>query len=247
MKTIIIDDEPSAIKVLADKLGKHDEIEVIGTAVNGISGVLMVKEKKPDLLFLDIELPDMSGLELLRQIDSITTDGCKVVIYSAHSKYILPAFREKAFDFLQKPIDDSELKKILERCRQATDNKTDTTNSISDADNARLLLYTNATDFRMVNIEDICVFQYNHDLRLWEVVAADRETPIRLKRTANNEALLGIDKRFVQVSQKFIINIDYLMEVNNNVCRFFPPFDNIDYVSIGRVYRKQLIEKFKTF
>ena len=75
---------------------------------------------------------------------------------------------------------------------------------------------------------------------------ACRKEPIKLKRNANNETLLAIDPRFIQVSQKFIININYLLEVKDNMCKLFPPFDKVDYVKVGRLFKKKLIERFNT-
>ena len=56
--------------------------------------------------------------------------------------------------------------------------------------------------------------------------------------------MLGIDDSFVQVSQKFIININYLLEVCDNICRFYPPFEDIDYVKVGRFFRRKLISRY---
>lgn len=58
--------------------------------------------------------------------------------------------------------------------------------------------------------------------------------------------LVGIDNCFMQVSQRYIININYLKEVRDNICRFYPPFDKLDYVKVGRFFRKKLIERFST-
>ena len=107
-----------------------------------------------------------------------------------------------------------------------------------------LLFYTNSIDFRLVHTRDIGLFQYNHENRVWEVIVAGHPTPIKLRRNVNNETLLTIDDRFVQVSQKYVININYLIEVNDNVCRFYPPFDKIDYVKVGRLFRRKLTERF---
>ena len=75
-------------------------------------------------------------------------------------------------------------------------------------------------------------------------MAAGCDKPMRLKRNVNKDVLLGIDNSFIQVSQKYIININYLMEVCDNICRFYPRFDNIDYVKVGRFYRRKLIKRF---
>ena len=161
--------------------------------------------------------------------------------------YMLPAFRGKAFDFLLKPIDDGELQKIIQRFFMEYDEPHATPVTVpaeGDKGNDKLLLYENANDFRLVNIRDVGVFQYNHELRSWEVLVAGRKEPIRLKRSVNNETLITMDQRFIQVNQRYIINIDYLMEVNDSVCRLYPPFDKVDYVKVGRTYRKQLTDRF---
>ena len=94
-----------------------------------------------------------------------------------------------------------------------------------------------------MNKEDVCLFQYNHEVRSWEVVIADNRKPLRLKRSVKSTDLLALAPHFMQVNQKFIVNINYLIEVVDNVCHFYPPFGEIDYVKVGRLYRKKLIDK----
>ena len=79
------------------------------------------------------------------------------------------------------------------------------------ANGGKLLFYTNAVDFRLVRIRDICVFHYDHEARVWTVIVAGCDRPLRLKRGVTKDVLLGIDGCFVQVSQKFIVNINYLL------------------------------------
>ncbi len=247
MKTVIIDDNLPSIDILAEKLKRFDDINLVGTATNGDIGLRLVREIVPELVFLDIELPDMTGVEFLEQINELLRDKCQVVVYTGHPQYMLPAFRNKAFDYLMKPIDDKELEQII--MRAIADKNTQAALPGSNEtgrqnEENKLLFYTNSIDFRLVHTRDIGLFQYNHDSRVWEVVIAGRQTPIKLRRNVNNETLLTIDERFIQVSQKYVININYLVEVNDNVCRFYPPFDKIDYVKVGRLFRKKLIERF---
>ena len=244
MKVIIVDDDTTSIKALEKKLEAYDEVTIAGNAGNAIKGISMVKREAPDLLFLDVELPDMSGIEFLSQIRQITPHPCKVVVYTAHSSYMLSAFRGKAFDFLQKPIDDGELQKIMQRA--FTELEVTEPAAPQKKDSEKMLLYTNATDFRLVNISDVALFSYNHDQRVWEVTVAGQAEPVRLKRSINNEQLVMLDNRFIQVSQRHIININYLKEVSEGICRLYPPFDKIDNVKIGRTFRKNLTERFST-
>lgn len=242
MKVIIIDDDATSIETLTSQLNKYDDITLLGTASNGLHGIRLVKEQQPDLLFLDVEMPDMTGLEFLDQMQSICPHPCRVVIYTAHDRYMLPAFRGRAFDFLLKPVDPSELQNVMRRYYVEASPHQSATDEHKDPE--KLLLYVNAQDFRVVNIRDVGLFQYNHELRIWEVLVAGREEPVRLKRATTNDSLLAMDSRFVQVSQRHIININYLMEVNNGICHFYPPFDNLSTVKVGRTFRKQFTERF---
>lgn len=248
MKAIIIDDELTAIQVLADKLSKYEDLMILGTATSGSKGIALLKECCPDVVFLDVELPDMSGLDFLEQMKITNNNKSKIVMYTGHESYMLDSFRNNAFDFLLKPVDDEEVKKVMQRLYISLNNRSDKMEKagITRRNDEKLLFYTNSIDFRLVQLRDIGVFQYNHDMRAWEVVVAGREYPIRLKRNANNDVLVNIDPCFIQVSQRYIININYLLEVNDNICRFYPPFDKIDYVKVGRFFRRKLIERFNT-
>ena len=264
MKIIIVDDEKTAAKALADKLAQYDEVELAGIAHNGMDGLKMMNEQHPDLMFLDIELPDISGIEFLERIDGIQGKRCRVVMYTAHGRYMLSAFRNKAFDYLMKPIEDNELRAIIRRAcidiQQRTqdavcttgqqDNKTPTAHendSITRRNDGKYLIYTNSVDFKLIDIRDIGVFTYNHELRVWEVTIADKKNPIRLKRNVNSDMILALNDILVRVSQKHIINLGYLMEVADNTCYFYPPFDNIEDVKVGRFFRKKLIDRFSSF
>lgn len=247
MKTIIIDDDASAVDLLVENLKQYEDIEIAGIASIGKQGIELIKSEKPDIIFLDIELPDMSGLEFLDHVSETTDNKFKTIIYTGHSSYMLPAFRNQAFDFLMKPVDPNELETVLQRLYMYRSEQNDNDNTlIKNKDNDKILFYTNSVDFRLVNIRDIGLFQYNHELRVWEVILASKKEPIRMKRNTNNEILLAIDPRFIQVSQRYIININYLLEVTDNICHLYPPFDKIDYIKIGRLFRRKLIERFST-
>lgn len=241
MVTVIIDDEQTAARHLAERLKRYDDVTVAGVADNGLDGLALINRHKPDLLFLDVQLPDINGLDFLERMDEFTDGNCRVVMYTAYDKFVLPAFRKKAFDVLLKPFADDELDTVMRRV--AEDNAGDAAgNEAKDTD--RLLFYTNMVDFKLVHKCDIALFQYNHDIRCWEIVVAKSQNPIRLKRNVKSDDLLKLDDSFVQVNQKFIINVNFLVEVVDNVCRFYPPFDRLDYVKVGRAFRRRLINRF---
>lgn len=246
MKAIIIDDEKAAISALTDRLKAFSDIEIVGTTQKAQAGLKMVNELKPDVLFLDVEMPEISGLDFLEHMDTSSND-CDVVMCTAYDDYMLPSFRSNAFDFLLKPVEHKELEIVIQRLLVNKEKKRNTApsgDSVKKQDEENFLFYTNAIDFRLVRIKDIGIFQYNHQLRSWEVIVAGRKDPIKLKRSITNDQILELDRNFGQVNQKYIINIRYLLEVKDNFCKFYPPFDEIDYVKVGRFFRKRFIERF---
>lgn len=249
MKVIIIDNNGIDTDVLRTKLEKYSNIQVIGTAKNGTDGLDLLITNSPDVIFLDIELPDMSGMEFLDIMHERTDKECNVIIYTAYTKYMLSSFRKKAFDFLLKPIDNRDLDTIIkllyiENIKHPTSDLK--VSNIKKMNEKKLLFYTNTVDFRFVKISNIGLFKHNHDTRVWEVILADSEEPLRLKRSTTNTMLLGLDSNFVQVNQKYIVNMNYIVEVNDNICKFYPPFDKIDYVNVGSFFRKKLINRFNS-
>lgn len=244
MVTIIVDDSKAAAQDLANRLTTFEDIEVGGVAYNGWDGLTMVSQVRPDVIFLDVQLPDLSGLEFLDQLANLTHDTTRVVMYTAYDEYILPAFRKKAFDVLLKPIDDKDLDSIIQRLLHEDILVLRSDDYSCKKQASKFLFYTNTLDFKLVDKRDIGLFQYDHIQRCWELVVAGCKQNIRLKRTLKSESLMDLCDQFVQVNQRYIINMDYLIEVVDNVCHFYPPFDSIDYVKVSRVYRRKLVERF---
>lgn len=114
MKTILIDDEPLAIGRLKRLLGKFEDFEVIAEAKNGQEGLEKITQLKPDVIFLDIEMPEMTGFEMLAQLDFMPL----VVFATAYDQYAIRAFEENSIDYLLKPIETERLEKTVEKLRK---------------------------------------------------------------------------------------------------------------------------------
>lgn len=266
MNIVIVDDDKKAGEMLAAKLDAYNDIVVSGLALNGKDGLRMVRETHPDLLFLDIELPDISGIEFLEHLSDGISQRPRVVMYTAYEKYMLQAFRNQAFDYLIKPVDDDDLRDIIRRVcidQQRTCLFNDgavgqlTNNMATDAqpsdspivrrNDGKFLFYINAVDFKLIDIRDVGVFAYNHESRAWNLITSIQADAIHLKRNVSSDMILALSDDFVRVSQKHIINLNYLMEVTDNTCHFFPPFDTVENVKVGRFFRKKLISLFSGF
>lgn len=100
MKAVIVDDEETAIDNLCFELKKYPWISVDGIAHNGKSGIRLIEKAHPDLLFLDVELPDMLGMDLAIRVHEIQNWDMHIIFYTAYNKYLIDALRNYAFDFL---------------------------------------------------------------------------------------------------------------------------------------------------
>ena len=113
MKAIIVDDERIARRELRRLLSAHPEIEIIGEAGNGDEAVDLIYKQEPDILFLDIEMPGMSGFDLLDRLREVPD----VIFTTAYDQHALKAFEVNALDYLMKPIAPSRLAAALQKVR----------------------------------------------------------------------------------------------------------------------------------
>jgi two-component system, LytTR family, response regulator len=117
LSTLLIDDEPLAISRLKRLLLQFPaDLEVIGSANDGKTALNMIAELQPDLIFLDIEMPEMSGFELLTQLPEVPL----IVFCTAYDQYAIRAFEENSIDYLLKPVEMERLEKTVEKIRKLT-------------------------------------------------------------------------------------------------------------------------------
>lgn len=116
LKVLIVDDEPLARENLRILLETQSDIEVLGECDNGVEAIGAVHRLRPDVLFLDIQMPRISGLEMVGMLDPEHRPW--IVFLTAFDEYAVKAFEEHAFDYLLKPIEESRLAKTLARLRQ---------------------------------------------------------------------------------------------------------------------------------
>ena len=107
-KVVIVDDDEVSLENLSFELRKDARFSLEGTARNGRKGKKLITKVQPDLLFLDVEMPDMTGLDLLQEMRDNVAWNMRVVFYTAYDKYMIQAIREAAFDYLLKPFEEQD-------------------------------------------------------------------------------------------------------------------------------------------
>jgi two-component system, LytTR family, response regulator len=113
-KALIVDDEELARKLLREMLASHPEIEIAGECGNGMEAVKAVAEHKPDLLFLDVQMPKLTGFDVLELVDPA---GLAVIFVTAFDQYAMKAFDVHAVDYLLKPYSKERFEAALERAK----------------------------------------------------------------------------------------------------------------------------------
>ena len=114
---VIVDDEAASVRNLSNDLCVYSDIRILETTTSVEKARKIVIRQQPDLLFLDVEMPKMSGLDLWQNIRADVHADMRVVFYTAYDKYVLEALRASAFDYLLKPYLPEELDAVIERFR----------------------------------------------------------------------------------------------------------------------------------
>lgn len=115
IKTLIIDDEPLARKGLLVRLANNRNIQVVGECCNGREAVSAIKTQKPDLIFLDIQMPVLNGFQVLQQLEQEGVELPVVIFVTAYDNYAMKAFEVHALDYLLKPVEDTRLMEAIQK------------------------------------------------------------------------------------------------------------------------------------
>ena len=116
IRTLLVDDEPLARRAIRRLLGKHDGVEVIGECGDGESAVIAIRERTPDLVFLDIQMPEMDGFQVISEIG--THEMPATIFVTAYDRYAIRAFDANAIDYLLKPVDKARFERALTRAQR---------------------------------------------------------------------------------------------------------------------------------
>lgn len=205
IRVLLIDDERLARAELRRLLSTHPEVEIVGEAVNAADGVQQIGALKPDLVFLDVQMPGGSGFDMLAALD----EAPEVIFTTAFDQYALQAFEVNALDYLQKPIQATRMAAALQRCA---------TRRQRDLDSAASAAATKAGKKLFIKDGERCWFVSLQDIRLFESegnytrVYFGQHKPLMLRSLNQLEDRLD-PQRFFRASRRHIVNLDYVEQV----------------------------------
>lgn len=209
-KTIVIDDEPLIRESIKQILEPYKEIMIIGACGSVAEGETLIKSCEPDLVFLDIQLLDGTGFDLLKKIEEI---NFKLVFVTSYDKYAINAIKYGAFDYILKPIDDDEFDETLQRLfkeEQKTgmisQQQIDVANNSLIGKNRRITLRLQ-DHFQLINFDDI---QYcKSDGGYTTFFLSENRKVMVSKSLAEYEKLLP-SYEFIRSHQSYIVNISFI-------------------------------------
>lgn len=207
MRAIVIDDERLARKELITLLNQLESVEVVGEAVNVDDAKEKIEQLNPDVIFLDIQMPEKTGFELLEELDNVP----HVIFTTAYDEYALKAFQVNALDYLLKPIEPKRLEEAIIKLQGKIDGFTKSEETPSAHSQKKLTL----EDQVFVKDGDRCWFVRLSNVRLFESdgnyikVYFDNFKPMIHKSLNALDERLD-EKSFFRASRKHIINLGWV-------------------------------------
>lgn len=241
-KVFIVDDSNDAIGVLRRMLESSYSVEVVGSAYDAETAADLIVKTEPDLLFLDVELPTMSGLEFCSMIRNELKPEAKVVFYTGHDKYMLQAIRRQAFDYLLKPPTEQELSQIMTRYYEHR--LTGIPANVSTEHRLPYILVVNAVNEHLtLRFDDCAFFRYNQERKVWEIVCMNGVTYMLRHRTTA-DVILNYSADLVQIHKRYIVNVNHIKMIQDGVCILNEPLEGNRELKVSKNYRNALMAAF---
>jgi len=207
-KVFIVEDELNIQRALVQLLkDEHPHLEIIGTAESKEKAVKLIKELEPDLLFLDVQLPDGTGFDIMNQID---VERLKIIFITAYSEYALKAIKLSAVDYLLKPFLPDELAEAIHKAEKILELE-----SLSNSNNSskRLFIKTKMESF-YVEQEDIIYFKADGNYTHIFLIEGNKDILIAKTLKHFEDGLPG--ETFIRVHQSYLVNAKHIKKLQGN-------------------------------
>ena len=212
--TIVVDDEPLACNELSYLLKDFAEVEVVATGSNGLEAVDLIQKMEPEMVFLDVNMPGLDGMGVVRRLREKGTELPYVVFVTAYDQFAVEAFRLEALDYLLKPVDRQRLAETIERVRRAVQEKKSPEAAVASqtppaAPRTKLLVRANNRQF-IVDAND--VIYATIDDGLITLVTTNLDGHSSYRTIEDLQASLDPDL-FWRVHRSYLVNINHIKEV----------------------------------
>ena len=269
INTIIVDDEPLARKGLALRLADYDNVNVVGECKNGIEAVSLIPQLRPDLVFLDIQMPGLNGFQVINKLRELNQPIPLIIFVTAFDTYAIKAFDIHALDYVLKPVDGKRLQAAVDKVAQyialheeeghkhklaklvadyTGDDCEDILRKLASGEEintnpyGEILAIKDGSEITRVNINDI---QWVDAAGNYMCVHATEQTHI-MRRTMK-ELKDDLDPRkFVRVHRSAIVNINYVQKLVSHISgEYHLILSNGSELKVSRSHRDQIKEMIR--
>jgi two-component system LytT family response regulator len=210
-RALIIDDEPLACDLVEEYLGEFDQIEVVGRCNDGFEGMKAISEKKPDLIFLDVQMPKITGFEMLELLE----EPPAIIFTTAFDEYAIKAFEKNAVDYLLKPYSEERFAQAVRKFLDKPDEKKSVARSVAEESRASSqpsdrVVIKDGAKIRIIPIPEVIRLEADDDY----VKVYSAQGNFMKKQTLKNfEEGLSAD-HFVRVHRSHLVNIMHIERID---------------------------------
>ena len=249
IKSIIVDDESHAREKMTGLLKDYENIEVLVTCKNGLEAINKINELCPDLVFLDIEMPEIDGFQV---IENIECDPLPYFIFvTAYSEYAVKAFEVEALDYIHKPLDKARLGKSIERYlkeKNATNSNYEkkiksVLDEVESKKSLDRFIVKKSGEYFLVNSADVLWIE--SDGNYIRIVTDDGKYCIRHTLSGFEDYL--DPSQFYRISRSIILNIDWITKIEDHYYgNYMVHMQNGTQLKMSKNY-KEILQEFKNF
>jgi len=211
LKCLIVDDEHIARKILSDYVAKVPELELVATCSSALQALNHINKTKIDVLFLDIQMPDLTGLDFLK----IIPNKPATILTTAYSEYAVQSYELDVVDYLLKPIDFERFYKAIAKVISLRDSKADfVPDSVTPQNTDKLFI---KADNKIIKVAFNEIVVINGDGPYVQIITANGRKIMSLQSMHKLEELLP--KNFYRIHRSHIVNIDHIESIDGNMVK----------------------------
>ena len=232
---IIIDDEPLAVKLLESFVTKTPGLELSASFTDSVEAIAFIKGNAPDLLFLDIQMPDINGMELARMIPSST----RIIFTTAFQEFALESYEVSALDFLLKPIRYNKFLTAVEKARSWY-NRSETTEVAPESQSTDTIFIKVDGEFRQIAFSNILYIGGMKDYVMFYLEGERKPLITHLTMKAVEDLLP--ENQFMRVHRSYIVALNKIRSVDRNDCIYIGD----EIIRVTEAYREQFSNFLKS-
>jgi two-component system, LytTR family, response regulator len=241
-RVVIVDDESHAVAGLRAMLSKDNRIDVLAGISNPKEAVAFILDNKPDLVFLDIQMPGMNGFDVIKALKEEHVSPA-VIFVTAYDRFAIDAIRLAAFDYLLKPIDTKELERCIDRYFSVVAREEQTTryiNLLESMNPGRKVKFTTSGGFLMINMNDILYIQA--DWNYAKIYLSKNHAETLTMNLGAVEKILPATM-FMRINRSVIVNLNHLYRVKRIARQCVLIKDDVEYAFPIPISRIRQLEK----